>query len=110
MSQALSKRARSRSAWRGSTVARWGRWKIVKWGYLPPMPRGRAMPWWIHGSSCRSCGLRRTMQTDVPSAKCQVPDDIIFHTKPQLAVEMLRAIRSEGRLPFKYVVADCLYG
>src|SRR6266699_6711934 len=23
---------------------------------------------------------------------------------------MLRAIRSEGRLPFKYIVADCLYG
>jgi len=43
-------------------------------------------------------------------AKCNVPEDITFHTKPQLAVEMLRAIRSEGRLPFKYIVADCLYG
>src|SRR5712691_8449671 len=42
--------------------------------------------------------------------KCNVPEDVTFHTKPQLAVEMLRAIRSKGRLPFKYIVADCLYG
>jgi len=42
--------------------------------------------------------------------KCKVPDEVAFHTKPQLAAEMVRAIRSEGRLPFKYLVADCLYG
>ncbi len=42
--------------------------------------------------------------------KCDIPDDVAFQTKPQWAVEMLRAIRSEGRLPFKYIVADCLYG
>ena len=42
--------------------------------------------------------------------KCTVPDEVAFHTKPQLAAEMVRAIRSEGRLPFKYLVADCLYG
>jgi SRSO17 transposase len=42
--------------------------------------------------------------------KCDVPDEVAFQSKPQLAVEMLRIIRSEGRLPFKYVVADCLYG
>jgi SRSO17 transposase len=42
--------------------------------------------------------------------KCNVPDAVTFHTKPQLAVEMLQAIRSKGRLPFKYLVADCLYG
>jgi len=40
--------------------------------------------------------------------KCNVPDDVTFHTKPQLAVEMLQALRSKGRLPFKYLVADCL--
>ena len=33
--------------------------------------------------------------------KCNVPKDVTFHTKPQLAVEMLQAIRSKGRLPFK---------
>ena len=43
-------------------------------------------------------------------AKCKVPEDLSFQTKPQLAVKMLRAIRSEGRLLFKYIVADCLYG
>ncbi len=42
--------------------------------------------------------------------KCQVPEELRFHTKPQLAAEMVTAIRGEGRLPFKYVVADCLYG
>ena len=42
--------------------------------------------------------------------KCQVPEELRFHTKPQLAAEMVKAIRGEGRLPFKYVVADCLYG
>src|SRR6266446_3504223 len=42
--------------------------------------------------------------------KCQVPDEVAFRTKPQLAAEMVRAIRNEGRLPFKYLVADCLYG
>jgi SRSO17 transposase len=35
--------------------------------------------------------------------KCTVPDEVAFHTKPQLAAEMVRAIRSEGRLPFKYL-------
>jgi SRSO17 transposase len=42
--------------------------------------------------------------------KCQVPDDRGFQTKPQLAAAMLRELRDEGVLPFKYVVADCLYG
>lgn len=42
--------------------------------------------------------------------KCHVPDEVTWHTKPQLAVEMLQAIGREGRLPFKYIVADCLYG
>ena len=42
--------------------------------------------------------------------QCQVPDDRGFQTKPQLAAAMLREFRDEGVLPFKYVVADCLYG
>jgi SRSO17 transposase len=41
---------------------------------------------------------------------CQVPADRGFQTKPQLAAAMLRELRDEGVLPFKYVVADCLYG
>jgi SRSO17 transposase len=43
-------------------------------------------------------------------SNCQVPDDSGFQTKPQLAAAMLRELRDEGVLPFKYVVADCLYG
>jgi SRSO17 transposase len=42
--------------------------------------------------------------------QCQLPDDRGFQTKPQLAAAMLRELRDEGVLPFKYVVADCLYG
>src|SRR6266581_4909814 len=42
--------------------------------------------------------------------KCQVPDDLTFRTKPQLAVEILRDIHQEAMLAFKYIVADCLYG
>jgi SRSO17 transposase len=42
--------------------------------------------------------------------KCHVPDELTFQSKPQLAAAMLQAIAQEGLLPFKYVVADCLYG
>ena len=42
--------------------------------------------------------------------KCHVPDALTFQSKPQLAAAMLQAIAQEGLLPFKYVVADCLYG
>jgi SRSO17 transposase len=42
--------------------------------------------------------------------KCNVPDALGFQSKPQLAAAMLEAIVQEGLLPFKYIVADCLYG
>ena len=42
--------------------------------------------------------------------QCKVPDALRFQSKPQLAAAMLQAIAQEGLLPFKYVVADCLYG
>ena len=42
--------------------------------------------------------------------KCHVPDTLTFQSKPQLAATMLQAIAHEGLLPFKYVVADSLYG
>jgi SRSO17 transposase len=41
---------------------------------------------------------------------CQAPNDLTFQTKPQLAASMLQTIAHEGLLPFKYLVADCLYG
>jgi len=42
--------------------------------------------------------------------KCNLPNDIGFRTKPQLATEMLQAIHDEKTLPFKYVLGDSIYG
>ena len=42
--------------------------------------------------------------------KCKLPVDAVFQTKPQLAVEMLNAINKEDILPFKYLLADSIYG
>src|ERR1051325_191729 len=42
--------------------------------------------------------------------QCQVPDELRFQTKPQLAAAMLQRIRQEGILPFRYIVADSVYG
>lgn len=42
--------------------------------------------------------------------KCEVPEDLEFRTKPQLAAEMFQEITQEGLLPFKYVTADTIYG
>ena len=42
--------------------------------------------------------------------KCKLPDDAVFKTKPQLAVEMLTGISQRNALPFKYVLADSVYG
>jgi SRSO17 transposase len=42
--------------------------------------------------------------------KCRLPEDTVFQTKPQLAVDMLNDIREENILPFKYILADSIYG
>jgi len=42
--------------------------------------------------------------------KCNLTAGTVFHTKPQLAVEMLDTVVKENVLPFKYVLSDCLYG
>jgi len=42
--------------------------------------------------------------------KCKLPEDTAYKTKPQLAAEMLNAIVKEKVLPFKYVLADSIYG
>ena len=42
--------------------------------------------------------------------KCNLPDDTVFKSKPQLANEMLQAIHQENILPFRYVLADSIYG
>jgi SRSO17 transposase len=53
--------------------------------------------WWTDASTAR-----RT--------RCNVPEALTFQSKPQLAAVMVQAMAQEGLLPFKYVVADCLYG
>jgi SRSO17 transposase len=42
--------------------------------------------------------------------KNKLPADTVFRTKPELAAQMLGAISAEKLLPFKYVLADALYG
>jgi SRSO17 transposase len=43
-------------------------------------------------------------------AKCQFPEGLQFQTKPQLAIAMLQELEDQQSLPFKYVVADTIYG
>jgi SRSO17 transposase len=42
--------------------------------------------------------------------RCNVPKDLAFQSKPQVAAAILQSLACAGLLPFKYVVADCLYG
>ena len=42
--------------------------------------------------------------------KCDLPEDITFMSKPQLAIHMLKDIVEGKQIPFKWVVADSIYG
>ena len=42
--------------------------------------------------------------------KCKLPENVEFKTKPQLAVDMLQDIAEQGVLPFRYILADSVYG
>jgi SRSO17 transposase len=42
--------------------------------------------------------------------KCELPNDITFRSKPQLAVHMLKNIEEKDQIPFKWVLADSIYG
>lgn len=42
--------------------------------------------------------------------KCGIPEETIFQTKPQLALEMLRAAVRQGSLRFQWVTCDEVYG
>jgi SRSO17 transposase len=39
-----------------------------------------------------------------------VPEDLAWQSKPQFATAMVQNLSGEGLLPFRYSVADCLYG
>jgi SRSO17 transposase len=42
--------------------------------------------------------------------KCEVPEEVEFKSKAQLAAEMFRELQNQETLPFKYVVVDSMYG
>ncbi len=42
--------------------------------------------------------------------KCGVPKDLPFQTKPQIALDLLQHAVRRGHLPFRWVLADALYG
>jgi SRSO17 transposase len=42
--------------------------------------------------------------------KCKLSPETVFKTKPQLAVDILNDLSQEKILPFKYVLADSIYG
>jgi len=41
--------------------------------------------------------------------KCDLPSGVVFHTKPQLAADMLKKISEEQIVSFRYVLADSVY-
>ena len=47
---------------------------------------------------------------EVRRNKCKFPVDVEFRTKPQLAVEMFHDLQERKFIPYKYVLADSLYG
>jgi len=42
--------------------------------------------------------------------KCKFPGDISFRTKPQLSVAMREEIVCENVIPFRYLIADTIFG
>lgn len=42
--------------------------------------------------------------------KCELPQDVQFQNKAQLAAEMFNNLTAEGQIPFRYVLADSVYG
>jgi SRSO17 transposase len=43
-------------------------------------------------------------------AKCQIPEQLKFKTKPQLAEEIFLELVNQDRIAFRYIVADTAYG
>jgi SRSO17 transposase len=41
---------------------------------------------------------------------CGVPEDLVFKTKPEIGLELLKSAVKRGNLPFFWVAADTLYG
>ena len=43
-------------------------------------------------------------------AECDLPEDLVFHTEPELALEMLQALVTRDQLPFRWVAFDAHFG
>ena len=41
---------------------------------------------------------------------CGVPEELVFKTKPEIGLELLKSAIQRGNLPFSWVAADALYG
>jgi SRSO17 transposase len=41
---------------------------------------------------------------------CGVPEELVFKTKPEIGLELLKSAIQRGKLPFFWVAADALYG
>jgi len=41
---------------------------------------------------------------------CEVPEDLVYKTKPEIALALLQKAETRGSLPFAWVAADALYG
>jgi SRSO17 transposase len=42
--------------------------------------------------------------------KCELPQEVQFRSKAELATEMFNDLSEDGQLPFRYVLADSVYG
>lgn len=42
--------------------------------------------------------------------KCKIPGNLVFRSKPELAIDILREIRKENKLRYTYIAADTVYG
>ena len=45
-----------------------------------------------------------------PRQACGVPEELVFKTKPEIGLELLKSAIQRGDLPFLWVAADALYG
>jgi len=51
-----------------------------------------------------------TDEYEIRRNKCKISDNLKFKTKPQLAVEMFHNLQEQKLIPYRYVLADTIYG
>jgi SRSO17 transposase len=43
-------------------------------------------------------------------SECDIPPELVFHTEPELALDMLQTLVTRGVVPFRWVAADAHFG